>query len=195
MIWRLHHLHVVSYLVYDSSLLILSMTHPIHLPSLRHTGLFTSSDSLTLISDLTSWLVPLIVTRHGLWLILYGLVYIRSSTYPPCFLALSLSILAIHWLHCPLSSSVSTWSSRPRLNHWTIEPTDTLCSRRAVCPCQDITVEHSQVNIELPFQLWQCLRLAINIVWLRFMVVASLSHHLKGVVICILIYIEWGEYI
>ena len=68
---------------HDSSFLILSLTHPIHFASPRHIGLFTSSDLLTLISDLASWLVPLIVTHHGLWLILYGFAYIRSSTYPP----------------------------------------------------------------------------------------------------------------
>ena len=145
MIWRLHHLHVVSCLAYDSSLLILPLTHLTHLPSPRHVGLFTSSDLLTLISDLSSWLVSLIVTRHDSWLILYGLVYIRSSMYPPYSLALS-SLYSGNPLTplIPLDFCLylAIEASSEPLNHWTtdsLEPTDTLCSHRAVCPCQDIT--------------------------------------------------------
>ena len=93
---------------------------PIHFSSPRHVGLFTSTDSLTLISDLTSWLIPLTVTRHGLWLILYGLAYIRSSMYPPYSLALSspLSCNPLDSSH-PLSI-LGRWDLI--WSHWTIEP-------------------------------------------------------------------------
>ena len=57
---------VLSCLVYDSFLLILPLTHLTHLPSMRHVGLSTSSDSLTLISDLSLRLVPLILTCYVL---------------------------------------------------------------------------------------------------------------------------------
>ena len=153
MIWRPYHLHVVSCLVSDSSFLILPLTHLTHLPSLRHVGLFTYSDSLVLISDLSSWLVPLIVTHHGLWLILYDLAYIRSSMYPPYSLALS-SLYSDNPLTplipLDLCLYLAVKASSEPLNPWTtesLEPIDTLCSRRAVCPCQDITAKVSLLAV------------------------------------------------
>ena len=69
----------------------------------------------------------------------YYKYWLSICSRPQLCLCLTLAIHPIPLYFC-LYLVIKT-SSEPlsHLNHWTLEPTDTLCSCWAVCPCKDIT--------------------------------------------------------